>query len=129
MLLSPDDAELFIRLHRSLMYFVNERLQIIPDIDSFDEFSALSPKILVGVREALLDDKALVNEFADANPIDATDEELDIVRSWRHQIIGKFFIFRELKKYTVFLSTGNPPIAYGVTALGRCSAASPGACR
>jgi hypothetical protein len=39
------------------------------------------------------------------------------VRSWRHLVHGKFYIFRELAKYTVFLSITTPPIAYGVLAL------------
>src|SRR5438093_13434707 len=30
---------------------------------------------------------------------------------------GRFYVFRELKKYTVFLSTTSPAIAYGVLAL------------
>jgi hypothetical protein len=46
-----------------------------------------------------------------------TDEELDIVRSWRHLVAGKFCIFREQKKYTVFLSMKDQPVAYGVLAL------------
>ena len=32
---------------------------------------------------------------------------------------GQFYVFRELKKYTVFLSTTNPAIAYGVLALSQ----------
>ena len=32
---------------------------------------------------------------------------------------GKFYVFRELKKYTVFLSTTSPAIAYGVLALSQ----------
>ena len=30
MLLAPDEAELFFKLHRSLMFFVNERLGVVP---------------------------------------------------------------------------------------------------
>ena len=32
---------------------------------------------------------------------------------------GRFYVFRELKKYTVFLSTTSPAIAYGVLALSQ----------
>ena len=39
MLLTPQDADLFFRLHRSLMCFVNERLRIIPDVDTPEQFS------------------------------------------------------------------------------------------
>ncbi|WP_202920661.1 hypothetical protein [Urbifossiella limnaea] len=31
MLLEPQDVELFFRLHRTLMFFVNQRLRVIPD--------------------------------------------------------------------------------------------------
>jgi hypothetical protein len=31
MLLEPQDVELFFRLHRTLMFFVNQRLKVIPD--------------------------------------------------------------------------------------------------
>ena len=46
-----------------------------------------------------------------------SDDELDIVLSWRHQVAGTFYVFRQLKNYMVFLSSGDPPIAYGVVAL------------
>ncbi len=117
MLLSRDDAELFFKLHRSLMCFVNERLQIIPDIGSPDEFSALPPEMRLKVRDAFIDETDLIEVFVDANPFDLSGEELEVVHSWRHLVAGKFFIFRHLKKYTVFLSSDEPTTAYGVVAL------------
>ena len=117
MLLSPDDAELFFKLHRSLMCFVNERLQIIPDIGSPDEFSALPPEIRLEVRNAFLDETDLIELFVDANPFGLSEGELDVILSWRHQVAGEFYIFRHLKNHTVFLSTDDPAIAYGVVAL------------
>ena len=41
MLLEPQDVELFFRLHRTLMFFVNQRLNVIPDDPaSPEEFAA-----------------------------------------------------------------------------------------
>jgi len=117
MFLTPDEAELFFKLHRSLMFYVNERLGVVPNIGSADEFSALPPEIRLEVRNAFHDETDLIESFVDANPCDLSDEELDIVLSWHHQVAGKFFIFRQLKRYTVFLSTEDTPIAYGVLAL------------
>jgi hypothetical protein len=55
MLLTPQDVQLFFRLHRALMFFVNQRLKVIPDdVDSPDEFSALSPETRLKVRDAFL---------------------------------------------------------------------------
>lgn len=120
MLLTPDDAQLFFRLHRTLMFFVNQRLKVLPDaLASPEEFAALAPEVRLKVRNALLDHIDLIQSFVDENPARLPEDELAIVRSWRHLVAGKFYLFRELKQYTVFLSSGKEPIAYGVLALSQ----------
>jgi hypothetical protein len=117
MLLDPNEAELFFKLHCSLMCFVNERLEIVPGARNPDEYRTLSADSQLKVRNALLDNMELVEMFVRVNPFDLSSEELHIVSSWRHQVAGSFYVFRNLKKYTVFLATGEAPIAYGVVAL------------
>ena len=120
MLLEPQDVELFFRLHRALMFFVNQRLKVIPnELATPEEFAALSPEVRLKVRDALNARLDLIESFVDENPAHLSADELDIVRSWRHLVAGKFYVFRELKKYTVFLSTDDPAIAYGVLALSQ----------
>ncbi len=120
MLLPPHELELFFRLHRALMFFVNQRLSVIPDtLASPEEFAALSPGVRLKVRDALSDNLDLIGSFVAENPPRLPDDELDIVRSWRHLAAGRFYVFRELKKYTVFLSTDKQPVAYGVLALSQ----------
>lgn len=99
------------------MCFVNERLQVVPHIDTPEQFSALSPETRLKIRNAFVDESDLIELFVDANPFDLTGEELAIVASWRHQVAGKFFVYRYLKKHAVFLATEEPPTAYGVVAL------------
>src|SRR2546426_6929046 len=117
MLQRPDEAELFFKLHCSLMCFVNERLEIVPGVRSPDEFRALSADSRLKARSTLLHNTDLIDRFIDLNPFDLSAEELNIVLSWKNQIAGKFFVFGNLKKYTVFLSEGENPVAYGVVAL------------
>ncbi|HEY7330935.1 MAG TPA: DUF6398 domain-containing protein [Gemmataceae bacterium] len=120
MLLTPQDVELFFKLHRALMFFVNQRLKVLADeVASPDEFSSLSPEIRLKVRDAFLKRTDLIEAFADENPAHLTDDELDTVRSWRHLVHGKFYVFRQLKKYMVFLSADEQPVAYGVLALSQ----------
>jgi hypothetical protein len=120
MLLERQDAELFFRLHWTLMFFVNERLEVIPNkLAKPEEFAVLSPKVQLSVRDALNAKLELIKFFVDENPAHLAEDELDIVRSWRQLVAGRFYVFRELKKYTVFLSTTDPPIAYGVLALSQ----------
>lgn len=120
MLLPTQELQLFFKLHRTLMFFVNQRLKVLPDkIATPEEFAGLSPEQRVTVRDALNNNLDLIESFTAENPAHLSDEELDIVRSWRHLVTGKFYVFRELKKYTVFLSTTSPSIAYGVLPLSQ----------
>ena len=121
MLLSPQDCTLFFRLHRALMFFVNQRLGVLPDtLAGPDAYAALPAETRLKVHGALQNHPELIDAFADENPFRLRDEELGIVRSWKHRVAGKFFIVRELKKYTVFLSADKEPaIAYGVVALSQ----------
>lgn len=120
MLLEPHEVDLFFRLHRTLMFFVNQRLTVIPNkVATPEDFAALSPGVRLKVRDALTANLDLIESFAGENPASLSDDELDIVRSWRHLVAGRFYVFRELKKYTVFLSTEKQPVAYGVLALSQ----------
>jgi len=120
MLLEAQDAERFFRLHRTLMFFVNRHLQVLPDrLATPEEFAALSPTVRLKVRDAWLANVDLTESFVTENPAHLPVDDLDIVRSWRHQVSGKFYVFRELKKHAVFLSTTDPAIAYGVLALSQ----------
>ena len=93
---------------------------MLPDNPATPEaFSGLSPQKRLKVRDAFLAHLDLIQSFVDENPAHLPEDELAIVRSWRHLVAGKFYIFRELKKYTVFLSTEGPAIAYGVLALSQ----------
>jgi hypothetical protein len=119
-LLEPQDVELFFKLHRALTFFVNQRLKVIPDNPATTgKSAALSPEVRLKVRDALLTNVDLIGSFVDENPAHLSEFELDIIRSWRHLVAGKFYVFRELARYTVFLSTSDPAIAYGVLALSQ----------
>ena len=70
MLPTPQDVELFFKLHRALMFYVNQRLKVISDeIASPDEFSTLSPEVRLKVRDAFLSHTDLLQSFVDENPV------------------------------------------------------------
>lgn len=120
MLLESQEVDQFFRLHRTLMLYVNQCLTVIADQPATPaEFGELPPEVRLKVRDALIANVALIESFVAENPARLPDDELDVVRTWRHFVTGEFYIFRDLKKYTVFLSTGDPAIAYGVLALSQ----------
>ncbi len=102
------------------MFFVNQRLKVVPhEVARPDEFATMPGEMRVKVRNAFLAHTDLIQTFVDENPAHLPADELAIVHSWRHLVPGKFYIFRELKKYTVFLSSGKDNVAYGVSALSQ----------
>ena len=113
-----DEGKLFYKLHPALMFFANERLKLVPDeVAAPEEYTSLPPETRIKVRDALHDQPDLIDEFVRENPFKFTPEELEIVAGWKQAVAGAFYIFRYLKNYTIFLSSGSPNKAYGVLAL------------
>ena len=118
MMLVPDDCKLFFKLHKALTLFVNQRLKVVKTpAKSAKVIFALPPEQRLKVRDAFLKHLNLIDAFAEENPFKLDPEELGIVRSWKHLVEGKFYVFRHLKNYTIFLTAKEPTVAYGVVAL------------
>jgi hypothetical protein len=85
MLLTSQAVALFFRLHRTLMFFVNQRLRVIPEhLANPEAFAALSPETRLKVRDAFLNHADLLQSFVDENSAHLPDDELEIARSWQH---------------------------------------------
>src|SRR3954462_10117936 len=109
MQLALEDVDLFFRLHRSLMFFVNERLKVIDKkVATPEAYSGLPPETRIKVHKALLEHMELIDAFADENPFRFPGEDLEIVRSWKHLVTGTFYAFRQLRNYMVFLPSTEP---------------------
>jgi hypothetical protein len=118
MLLSPVDAELFFKLLRGLMWYVNQQLKVVEsEAQGPDEFSRGPLEDRVKLRRAFLKNPQLLEKFVDENPLQFNGEELEILAKWRDYEFGRFVVFRQLQKYAVFLTTKEPAAAYGVVAL------------
>jgi hypothetical protein len=118
MLLSPDDADLFFRLHKALMAFINKRLGVVASDPLIVRGQpTFPPEQRLLIRKALLKKMGLIDRFVEENPEGLGDEELSIVASWKHTVAGSFIVTQQLKKHAVFLSTSDPPVAYGVLGL------------
>ena len=117
--LHPNDGRLFYRLYSALMFYANQRLKILDEpVADAKAYEALPFKSRIKVRDALHAQPQLIDQFVQENPASLMPDELEIVASWKHAVVGKFYIFRYLKNYTVFLSSGGSPNkAYGVLGL------------
>ena len=118
--LDLDELKLFFRLYGMVLFFVNQLLGVEPGkLATPEELGKLPPEMRVKVRDALTANLDLLESFADENPAHLQQDELEIVRSWRHLVADEFCVLRNLSKYTVFLSTTSPSVAYGVLALSQ----------
>ncbi len=117
MRLSPEDVDLFYKLIWPLRLYVNQQLQILPDIQAVEDFFERPPEEWKPVRDAVYDNPQLIDAFVTENPMGFSEEELTIVRNWKHYVAGDFFIERILKKGAYFIQTGNEPKVYEVLAI------------
>ena len=114
--LTFDEGNLFYDLYAALLSFVNRKLEVSPEqFSDSREYTSTPPEARVAIRDALFAHRELIDEFVEDNPTNLKADDLEIVVTWKHAVVGKFYVFRYLKKYTVFLtSDGSPNKAYGV---------------
>ena len=114
MKLSTQDAELFFKLMWRLQLYANQKHQILPNVNSVEDYVATPMQEKVQVRNVLWENPGLIDTYVAENPHGLPADELDIIRKWKQFVAGTFHIFRYLKKHTIFIGDGQ---VYGVLAL------------
>lgn len=104
MTLQPQDGALFFQLMWKLQHHVNQKLSFHKEVSTFEEYATLPTKKKLQARDALWEHPELIDSFVNENPNNLPEEELEIVRRWKGFVKGSFFIFRHLKKGTIFIS-------------------------
>jgi hypothetical protein len=103
MILAPQECTLFYKLMFALQHHVNQKLNIIPNIKSLEDYISLEMKDKLAVRNALYEHIGLIDGFVSDNPEQFTDPELAQVLDWKKFVSGKFYIERYLKKCAIFI--------------------------
>jgi hypothetical protein len=118
MKLSPDEVALFYRLMRPLQFYVNQKLDIIPEVDSVETYANdYDSEDKLPVRNAVYEHTGLIDAFVAENPANLSDAELEIVSNWKKFVAGDFYIERYLKKGAIFISSEESPQVYVVLGL------------
>lgn len=79
MKLSTQDANLFFELMWPLQFFVNQRLQILPDVNTLEAYIQCPTEDKMPVREGLYEHIDLLDAFIQENPQHFSAEKLEIV--------------------------------------------------
>ncbi len=116
MILPPKDAELFYKLMLGVQYYINLKTGTLKNVKSVDEFGRLSAEKRAKVRDLMWKRPEMMDDYIQANPDSFSDNELNILPNWRsHFLKGTFYIFRHLKKGTIFI--GDKDKVYSVVGL------------
>jgi hypothetical protein len=115
MKLVQHDAELYFSLMWALQYFVKQRLNLLPEIRTIQDYADCGATEKLQVRQALFEQRTLIDDFIHENPDGFPDEHLQIIRAWKQAIVGEFYIERILKRYTIFIASDDT--VYGVLGL------------
>ena len=112
--LTEKEVERFYTIWFPLLHFVNQHRNVVPSFPKEWHNAHVPPEVAVPVRNALWEDDALREAFITENPAGLSQDDLALVESWKHRVADNFFIFRHLKKYTVFIDGSSPANGYGV---------------
>ena len=115
MILSTEDKDLFFRLNWSLLFYVNKKYPVINGINSPD-FKNQDLNKVFEIHEKIFANTELIDSFVAENPFNFIQDELDIIKSWKNFVKGRFFIVSHLKNHSIFL-TDDGQKAYGVIGL------------
>lgn len=112
--LSSKDAKRFFTVWFKLLHYVNQRQKLVPTFPKEWRNGGVQPRVALPLRNALWADDSLRDAFIAENPYDLSRDDLSLVHSWKRRVSGDFFVFRYLKKYTVFIDDKSLAHVYGV---------------
>jgi hypothetical protein len=117
--LDPEAAREFLNLQGQLLVYANERFDVVPGIDTYEEFRRAYIDDIRPIHEELYfeeDAVEVIEDFVRDNPADLSDEQLETVESWVDYEAGQFVLVEHLEDGTVFLDPEEPR-AYKVTSV------------
>jgi len=100
-------TECFYTVWKSLLFFVNRQRQLVPNLLEADPDAQLSVPEAFEIRQTLWEDETLLDDFITQNPAQLSVENLTLVASWKNRRAGSFFIFKHLKKHSIFIDDGH----------------------
>jgi hypothetical protein len=119
MMLNLESENRFLDLYAHLLVYVNNRFDVIEDIETVGDVSQQDLSDLLPLREQLYeaDTAAVLEAFVDENPANLSTDDLETVADWTDYKYGDFVVVRHLSEYAVFLHWDDPPQAFGVKAV------------
>ena len=104
MLLKTEQAERFYRIWFAVLRFVNAKTGLIKKLPGNRTTGSLGVDVALKLRDALWDKEELLDQFIEENPARLEPADLALASSWHNKLAGNFYVFRDLKKHTIFIA-------------------------
>lgn len=101
MKLSNEDANLLYKLWLPLLNYVNRNYHVLVDDIDFSK-GKIDPRDAAEVAHFLWERTWIIDDYLERS--DLPEEHMEILKSWKGCITGRFIIERHLKKGSVFIS-------------------------
>ena len=101
--LLESDAKLFHNIMDSLLFFANKKLNIIKNCSSIQELHKNAIEKTIPIRKKVFSDNKMIDEYLKENPDRLSDEEMQILASWKKSLEGEFMLARYEKEFALFL--------------------------
>ena len=112
MTLDTENAKLFFKLFLPILDYVNLKCHVLENDEKFMEKWTLSQGINVQsalkTANKLWSDDTLIDDYLAQAQL--SDENRDIVSSWKKHISGKFILERHLRKGSIFISMNDEKV-------------------
>jgi hypothetical protein len=117
MILDRNDGEKFFRLWWNLLFYANQKLDIIKDVPLPDAFSIFPSELTAEVRNKIWEeDSTILASYILENPNKLSSDDIGILKGWRKRLKNSFLVLKEYKNFTVFMADGK---CYGVISLSK----------
>jgi len=117
MYLSKDEAQIFYKLWLGLLEYTNNKYKLNPKLKKLVSAKSINPEDLIPIKNKLWEDKNLIDEYLTMYSDLHSYDEIEILKDFKRNIPGKYIIFKNLKKYTIFMSTDGDVKSYGVVGI------------
>lgn len=102
MRLAQKEIEQFFKLHKALLFYVNTKKNLIKGISSISDFKGPILEKVVEIRNFVLKNTKLIDEFVQENPFKFSRDELGTIKSWKQGIHGMLFVVKYDNDLTIF---------------------------
>jgi len=114
--LSEESEQRFLDLYAHLLVYVNDRFDVIEEIETVADLEQHYTDELLPLRNTLYNESTtdLIEDFVEQNPADLSEADLKQVAAWTDFVAGEFVVVRYRENDAIFLDWTEPPKAYAV---------------